>query len=101
MAEIHMDIEEVQTLVSEISTLYDELSSKINELHGKENSISGFWSSKEATQFTEQLGKVCDMFVSFDKEYDNFILSLNNFAKMYGDEEDSIVSAINNLSPDD
>ena len=38
------------------------------------------------------------MFVDFEKEYNNFVLSLNNFTKMYDEEEDSFISSINNFS---
>ena len=97
MADIEISTSEVKSLVSEIDGLYDELALKINELNQKKETISGFWTSREATLFNNQLDKVSKMFVDFEKEYNNFVLSLNNFTKMYDEEEESFISSINNF----
>ena len=98
MADIKIETNEVSGIVSEIDKMYEELFSKISELNHKKENVASFWNSKEATTFINQLDKVSKMFEDFDTEYNNFVLSLNNFIKMYNEEEDSILSSINNYS---
>ena len=98
MADIEIKTDEVKSIVTQIDSIYNDLSSKIKELNSKKDTISGFWSSREAGEFIKQLEKVSTMFTDFDKEYFNFISSLNNFIKMYDNEEENFVSSINSFS---
>ena len=98
MADIEIKTDEVKSLVTNIDNTYNDLTTKIAELNNKKESIQNFWSSKEASEFINQLDKVSNMFVSFEKEYTIFINSLNNFLKMYDNEEDNFVSTINSFS---
>ena len=98
MSEIKIETSEVSGIVSEIESIYEDLFSKIRELNEKKENVSSFWNSREATTFINQLDKVSKMLEDFDTEYKNFVLSLNNFIKMYNEEEDSIISSINNYS---
>lgn len=98
MADIEIETSEVEALISEIEGLYADLSTKIKEVNDKKDGISSYWSSREASQFINKLDTVTKMFASFDKEYNRFIVSLNNFVKMYNNEEDSIISSVDNFS---
>ena len=98
MADIEIETSEVESLISEIEGLYADLSTKIEEVNNKKEGISSYWSSREASLFVSKLDKVTNMFDSFDKEYNRFIVSLNNFVKMYNNEEDSIISSVDNFS---
>ena len=83
---IDFDFSGVQSVISQTDAVYTDIATIISKINTEANKLSTFWSSsKESVTFNQKLTKVYNDLLAFDLRYAEFMQSLEEVVKIYGE----------------
>ena len=91
---INIETDDALAVVREVERFYGNLENIIKNFNTDKENLSSYWTSIEATNFSNELDVVSQNFQNFNDHYHLFIEAIKEILKLYDEEEESILAAI-------
>ncbi len=98
MANISVKSSDVKTTLTSIGVAYESIESVLSEMETKKEELSQFWSSKEATAFSNKLSDLSEHIKSFNEKYISFVDFINDVLETYSTCNSNLISTINSIT---
>ena len=98
MAQVKFNSSVMQAQISSIQSAFESLNSKITEIKNKSQNVSMFWSSKEASNFSNGLAKVEKDISAFIEKYNKYMSFLDSVIVAQEANNSNLVASINAIA---